>query len=46
MKHETRVAKSEKVFKNYTGSNELKITFFFNFLRQTEEVETWGKTVG
>ena len=29
MKHETRVAKSEKVFKNYTGSNASWKSLFF-----------------
>ena len=34
MKHETRVAKSEKVLKNYTGLNTIwKSLFFVNFLR-------------
>ena len=44
--HETRTAKREKGFKNYGFKHELKITFLFNFLRWTEEVETLGTNGG
>ena len=40
--HKTRIAKSEKV-KHYRFKHELEISFLFNFLCQTEEVETSGK---
>ena len=36
----------EKVFKNYRFKHEWNITFLFNFLRWTEEVETIGKNGG
>ena len=44
-KHET-IAESKKVLKDYRFKHELKITFLFNFLRKTEEVETLGKNGG
>ena len=47
MKHETRVAKSEKVLKNYTGLNTiLKLLFLLIFYAKQRRLKRWGKTVG
>ena len=46
MKHEARVAKSEKVLKIHTGSNtSWKFTLFLFFYAK-QEVETLGKNGG
>ena len=37
------LAESEKVLKNYRFKLEFKISFLFNFLRETEKAETLGK---
>ena len=44
--HETMIAKRGKVLKNYSFKLALKMTFLFNFLHETEEVETLVKNSG
>ena len=43
--HETIIAKTGEVLRNYGFKHELKLTFF-EFLRETKEVETLEKNDG